>query len=213
MDAENAFLSYRSLVARWLEKLAHVKTVLVAIDGLGGAGKSVIASRLAAVSPLVEVVHVDDFCLPASSRSDAASNGAAGRDYDLPRLRREVLEPSRAGAPITYRRYDWVADTVLATPVRVKGRVVLVEGVYALSVSLRALYDEALWIDCPRSIRLERGLARDGAAARARWLDDWMRKEDAYMALEQPHRAATFVCSGTHARAAEGVELRDGGSP
>jgi hypothetical protein len=33
------FLSYLSLATRWLEKLEDVKTVLIAIDGLGGSGK------------------------------------------------------------------------------------------------------------------------------------------------------------------------------
>jgi uridine kinase len=203
----DAFLTYPSLAARWLEKLEHVKTVLIAIDGPGGSGKSTLARRIAAVSAHIEVVHVDDFYLPARARPRDASERAPGADFDLERLRRDVLEPLRAGQPAAYRRYDWAADALSPDPERVTAPVVLVEGVYAFSASLRAFYDESLWVECPRSTRLERGLARDGAVARARWVDDWMPKEDAYITLERPQRAATFVCSGAHARAGEGLTL------
>jgi uridine kinase len=199
------FLSYASLATRWLEKLELVKIVLIGIDGLGGSGKSTLARRLAAQSPRIEVVHVDDFYLPSGSREAPAR--APGGDYDLARLRREVLEPLRAGQPAQFGRYDWGADAVASEPVRVTAPIVIIEGVYALTSLLRGYYDESLWVECPRGPRLERGLARDGGCARARWVNDWMPKEDAYVALERPGCAATWICSGAHERADEGIAL------
>jgi len=74
--------------------------------------------------------------------------------------------------------------------------IVLVEGVYSLSTALSGLSDLSLWVECPRDVRLARGLARDGEAARSRWEDDWMLGEDQYMLRESPRDRATFVCDG-----------------
>jgi len=64
--------------------------------------------------------------------------------------------------------------------------------VYTLQHELRALYELAIWIDCPRPIRLARGIARDGEAARTRWERDWMPAEDHYIATDRPQLTADF---------------------
>lgn len=47
------------------------RTLLVGIDGCGGAGKSTLAMRLAALDPNISVVHIDDFYLPSAQRPAA----------------------------------------------------------------------------------------------------------------------------------------------
>lgn len=44
--------------------------------------------------------------------------------------------------------------------------MVIVEGVYSLSTILSDLFELSLWVECPRDVRLARGLARDGEGAR-----------------------------------------------
>ena len=70
--------------------------------------------------------------------------------------------------------------------------VVIVEGVYALRRELRTFYDLTMWMDCPRSIRLARGIVREGEAARAQGEHDWMPAEDHYIATERPYLTANF---------------------
>jgi uridine kinase len=177
-------------------------TVLVGIDGLGGSGKSCLAAALAAEmlrtgAAAVSVVHGDDFYLPSAERpAGDADAKPIGGDVDWRRLRAEVLEPLRAGRGARYRAYDWNRDALGAWHAVRPGGVALVEGVYALRPELRALYDVRIWVECPRAIRLARGLARDGEAARARWEEDWMPAEDRYVAACRPAASVDHVVSG-----------------
>jgi hypothetical protein len=71
---------------------------LVAIDGPGGAGKSVFAERLARHLCNAPVIHTDDF---ASWDNPVECWG---------RLEDEVLNPVERGEwPVRFRAYDWEA--------------------------------------------------------------------------------------------------------
>jgi putative acetyltransferase len=104
--------------------------------------------------------------------------------------------PLRGGWPGRYARYDWdrdaLADEVTVGP----AAVVLVEGIYVGRRELRPLYDLRMWVEAARTIRLARGLARDGEAARARWEDEWMPSEDRYVRAHEPRAAADLIVRG-----------------
>jgi hypothetical protein len=117
-----------------------------------------------------------------------------------------VLVPLSAGQTAEYQCYDWAADALAEWQTVPVEPVVLVEGVYVLRRELRSLYDLTVWIECPRTMRLARGLARDGEQARALWEGAWMPKEDRYAAAHQPHLGADFVYRGD--RADWGQEVR-----
>lgn len=170
---------------------------LVCIDGAGGSGKSTIARALAAARGDVQVIEQDDFFRPSAERAAGPlARRPHGADFDLARLRAEVLEPLRAGRPAAYRRYDWRLDALAAAPVPVTQPIVIVEGVYSASGSLGDFFDVRVWVECPRALRLARGLARDGLDARSRWEEDWMPSEDRYIAEEHPAAAADWVLDG-----------------
>lgn len=52
-----------------------------------------------------------------------------------------------------------------------------------------------IWVDCPRDLRLARGIERDGEELREFWLE-WMHAEDAYVESEQPHAHADVIVDG-----------------
>jgi hypothetical protein len=54
-----------------------------------------------------------------------------------------------------------------------------------------------IWIDCPRDVRLARGIARDGEGLREFW-QRWMKAEDAYVESEQPQLHADVIVSGAN---------------
>jgi uridine kinase len=168
----------------------------VGIDGAGGAGKSTfaghLAERLRGRDVRVETVHMDDFYLPSAERTLARCDDAMGTAFDWQRLRDQVLLPLRSGRRAAYQRYDWGTDALAEWHAIPEVQVVLVEGIYVLHCELRALYDVTVWIDCPREVRLARGLARDGPAARPQWEEEWMPAEDRYIASQQPDRAASW---------------------
>ena len=176
---------------------------LVLIDGLGGAGKSVLAKALAGElgAPLIAG---DDFYLPSAQRqhSDLGS-GALGASYDWRRLEQQVLAPLARSEDTRYQRYDWTHDRLSNwVMVRARGSVV-VEGVYSLRTELRSYASVSIWVDTPQDVRLARGLERDGEAARPRWIDEWMPAEDAYVSAMRPSAAATLVVDGNGDRSIE----------
>src|SRR5882672_8744801 len=94
---------------------ANAKTVLVAIDGAGGSGKSFLArsiSRALKASSIPAcIVEGDDFFLPSRQRPRGGPlETPIGGDYDWPRLRDQVIEPLRRGQSARYERYDWLDD-------------------------------------------------------------------------------------------------------
>jgi uridine kinase len=115
------------------------------------------------------------------------------------------LAPLRGGATAGYQVYDWSTDCVSRTVVDVSAPIVVVEGVYALSDELVSFYDFSIWVECPREVRLARGLARDGEGARARWEADWMPGEDEYIERANPKERANMVCDGNAGDESAGV--------
>lgn len=160
-----------------------MNTQIIAIDGLGGAGKSTLADWLAARLDAA-VIHTDDF----ASWEDPI-------DW-WPRLKELVLEPLAAGRPARYEPTRWGGDA--REPVRIEpSGTVIVEGVTASREAFRRYVAYSIWIETPRDLRLRRGLERDGEAARAAWIR-WMEAEDRYVADERPAERADVVVPGDH---------------
>ena len=159
---------------------------LIGIDGCGGAGKTTFATRLSQLLGDAPVIHTDDF---------------ASHDVPIewwPRMLHDVIEPLLRGEPASYRPYDWVSRRLADDPVTVAPTgVVIVEGVGATRAAWRDRLALRIWIDCPRDIRLARGLARDGEELREFW-QEWMKAEDLYVESEQPQLYADVVVSSAN---------------
>jgi hypothetical protein len=129
---------------------------LVAVDGSGGAGKSVFARRLARRLGGVPVVHTDDFASWENPHLvDSVRGGRPG--------------PLERGDPVRYRAYDWANRQFGDWQEISRGDVVIAEG---FSSSRRATVDRltmAIWIDTPRDERIARGIALDGETMGPAW--------------------------------------------
>jgi uridine kinase len=73
----------------------------------------------------------------------------------------------------------------------------MVEGIYSTRVELKEFYDFTVWVECPRAIRLARGLERDGESAPNCWLTKWMPEEDRYVSEQLPQTRADLVYDGS----------------
>lgn len=158
--------TYADLAARILA-LPSDRSRLVAIDGPGGAGKSVFANRLSKALAGAPIVQTDDF-----------ATGEPGDEW-WPRLQRQVIQPLLTGRPAHYQRYDWNRRTLAAWRQVPAGPAVIIEGVSSARRAVAHDLALAAWVYAPRAVRLARGLGRDGEDARPTW-EAWMAQEDAH---------------------------------
>jgi uridine kinase len=160
-------------------------TKIVAIDGLGGSGKSELAARLADKLGGAPVVRTDDFARPGL------------RGWDWRRLQAQVLTPIAANEQGRYQRYDWSTDRLAEWHTIPVGGTLIVEGVSSLRHELGKYWDLAIWVCAPYQLRLSRGVHRDGESMRAQWADVWMPEEQEYLEAQRPDEKADVIVDGS----------------
>lgn len=153
--------------------------VLVGIGGHGGAGKSTLAGMV----PGAQIVSTDEFW--------------DGSRFEIDRLAREVVEPLGRGETAHFSSFDWAAGVPGASRTVTPDGIVVVEGVCALHRSLRDAYAVRIWVEAPYDLRLQRGIARDGEAARSTWVDVWMPSEERYVERDDPIPSAHLIVDGS----------------
>ncbi len=168
--------------------------LIVGIDGPGGAGKSSFTCALAKRFSRCTVVQMDDFFLPSWERVQGdPRKKPIGADFDWRRVFAQVLEPLLSEREGNYQRYDWGSDTLAEWHTVPTGGIILVEGCYAMRNELASAYDFTIWLECPQTIRVARGIARSGESIRAIWENDWMIAEDLYREVQRPYASADLV--------------------
>jgi uridine kinase len=182
--------------------------VAVAVDGVDGAGKSVLAAELAAeVAPHRRVLHltVDGFHRPRAQRyrTGRGPEGFYRDSYDYDALQALVLQPFRAGRPVMTAVRDVATDRALRPePVPVGADTVLiVDGIFLQRPELAGAWDAAVFVDVPFAVSVPRGNDRfDGdhdpdpeAASNRRYVEG----QRLYLADVDPRASATWVVDNT----------------
>ena len=161
-------------------------TRIVCIDGPAGSGKSTLSEQVSDRLGGAPVVHMDDLY--------------RGWDQELgaPLANRIVawlLDAWAAGLPGRHLRYDWHAGRYTEWVEVVPAPVAILEGCGSASRELRARASCVVWVEAPEDARLQRGLARDGAALEPRWRA-WMQREAEHFAADGTRAAADIVLDG-----------------
>lgn len=157
--------------------------VTVGIGGHGASGKSTLAGRLAAARDNVQIVPTDAFW--------------NGSQFELARLRSDVLDVLLDGLEARYDAWDWASGAPAGKRVVTPEGIVVIDGVCALHQMFRRDLDVRVWVDAPVDVRLARGVARDGEASRHQWAHVWMPNEARYVAADRPVESAHLVIDGT----------------
>ncbi|MGH3339713.1 MAG: uridine kinase family protein [Propionibacteriaceae bacterium] len=158
-------------------------TRIVAVDGLGGAGKSTLALQLSRSLSDAVIVHTDDF---------------ATWDNPIdwwPDLLERVLVPISRGEVARFERSRWGREADGELVAVEPTDFLVLEGMTASREGFAAYLTYSIWVDAPAPLRLQRGLERDGHDALEQW-QAWMAEEERYRSRERPDDRADLVVRG-----------------
>ncbi|HET9633716.1 MAG TPA: uridine kinase [Terrabacter sp.] len=198
-------------LARQVVALGPGERVAVAVDGVDGAGKTVLADQLTEVIAGLEVprhvvrVSIDGFHRPRAQRV------ARGRgpetfyedSYDYDAFRRAVIEPFRRGEPVIPAVNDVDADRpVRPEPVAVRAdTVLLVDGIFLQRPELVDVWDAAVFVDVPFAVSVPRGNGRfpgdHDADPESESNLRYVGGQRLYLAAAEPRSRATWVLDNT----------------
>ncbi len=182
------------------------RSVVVALDGGSGAGKTTIAENLM-IRTDIALVPLDDFyqtAVPESKWPDKTVEQRLFEVFDWIRVRSEAIEPLRAGYPARYHPFDFMSGLnengtyslqkqvmeIAAAP------IILIDGAYSASPPLRDLIDIAVLINVPKNERHSRILARgDDVELASVWHEIWDDVEAYYFEQVNPPELFDLVIS------------------
>ena len=159
---------------------------IVAVDGRGGAGKTVLVERLRQAVPASAVVHTDD----------VAWNQAY---FDWGQVLRDgVFEPLHRGQVVDFSPPAWAPhgrERSIRVPADLE--VVWVEGTGIIRAELAGWIDASLYVQGDLDVQQRRLVGRDGdEPAMREHVTAWLEEELPFMDREQPWARATLVVAG-----------------
>ena len=181
---------YEDLAATILAEPPRLGPVrCVAVDGPAGSGKTTFSRRLSTAlrkaGADVAEIHTDDLL-----------EGWTDMVSFWPRLSEWILEPLSRGEPARYRTYNWhrgcFDEAWQAVPVP---QVLIVEGVTSARAAASPYLGLSVFVVADRSLRLARGIERDGEALRDDWVR-WIADEERHFAADATAGRASLVVDG-----------------
>ena len=175
--------------------------VVVAIDGMDGAGKTHFADELAAALTAtgrsVFRASIDDFHRSLAERHARGADSPEGyyRDsFDYSTFRRVLLEPFRMGGSTAFvtAAFDHVRDLPVQSKWRTgpKDAILVLDGIFLHRPELAGLWNYSVWLDRPREVAEQQMLDRDGATEK---VDRYRGGQDLYLAETNPRTAASSI--------------------
>ncbi len=165
-----------------IDLLAELRTVrpgqraLIALDGVDGAGKTMLAHELVKLAKTaadvpgqdshrrVAAISIDGFHHPREIRyaHGKGPDTFYRHSYDYEAFVESVVEPFRRGDAIVPAVWDVDEDGPLAPEPRSlpKDCILLVEGIFLHRPELVGLWDASMWVEVPFEISVPRGNER-----------------------------------------------------
>ncbi|MET0860859.1 MAG: uridine kinase [Microbacterium sp.] len=151
--------------------------VILAVDGVDGAGKSTFADAFAEVmaedGSAVYRASLDDFHRPRAERYARGRRSPEGfylDSYDYATFRRVLIDPFRDGAQtggatgFQLAAFDLQRDSPVeaAWVTAPRDAVLIVDGIFANRPELRGIWNWSVWLEVSEEIAFARMALRDG---------------------------------------------------
>lgn len=178
----------KELIGECLKKCSRP---VIAIDGMAAAGKSTLAAELARDFG-GEVVHMDDFFLPAELRTPERLQEAGGNVH-YERFAAEVASAVRAGRAFDYGVFN-CSEMMITGSRHVENKgLLIVEGTYCLRAEFVDLYDLKIFMKIDEKTQMERIVKRNGPQKARVFKERWIPMETLYFKSGNVERRADFV--------------------
>ena len=195
--------SYRVVSSRFINALPVLRKAaalperplrIVAVDGRAASGKTTLARQLAQILR-ADVVHMDDFFLPAKLRTRARYDEPGGNVH-YERFMREVLPRLGDPKPFSYRVFDCsTMDYGGSAEIRSR-RWRIVEGAYSLHPKFGDYADLKVFCDIAPEEQMRRITSRNGERGARMFRERWIPLEELYIRICAPDRRADLVIGG-----------------
>jgi len=158
--------------------------VVIGIDGRCASGKTSTAYTLASLYTDAVIIHMDDFFLPLSLRTDERY-AEVGGNIHYERFLEEVVDNLKAKRETTfsYQAFNCNKMDYDENPkvVEVKqNSLIIIEGVYSLRPEFRGLYDVMVFMDIDSDEQRHRIKKRNGEDAYEVFVKKWIPLEEHY---------------------------------
>jgi uridine kinase len=185
-------------------KKHHVKRpFIIAIDGLGGAGKTTFVNELKNRLKNILVIHIDDHIVERSKRYDTGHEQwyeYYQLQWDTVYLEEQLYKRIHQNDEHLYLPfYNKNQDTCTNKTIHLSpDHIVLIEGVFLLREEWKHYYDFIIFLDCPKEIRYERVLERDTYIGNVterlkKYQERYWIAEDYYLTKQSPLKLAHSV--------------------
>lgn len=180
-----------------LKSLAYLRkqgSVVCAIDGRCGAGKTTLAQALAQQFH-ANVVHLDDYFLPIAKKQSPSMEPTMP-NVDHQRFLKDILLPLSKKEAIHYQKYDCHLDQFLASEEIAYRQMTIIEGSYAMHPFFQAYYDCSIFVDCDATTQQKR-IEKRSPALVENFLHQWIPMEETYFHQFSIPKACTWYYDTT----------------
>lgn len=162
-----------------IDLLIKIKeTIIIAIEGNRGSGKSRLADLLATEYDC-NVFHMDDFFLVPNQRTKQRLLEIGG-NVDYERFEEQIFDNLLREFDFRYEIYDYRDDTFKDSDIISRKQLNIVEGVYSLHPNFKDLYDLKIFLFADKKTRAKRIYERNGENFLRKYANDWLPLEDLY---------------------------------